>query len=149
MAVVGGKISRTPPKRWNRAAARFYEEALRAEPKLNARHRYNAACAAALAAAGKGKDDPAPDESARAKLREQALDWLVAELKAWRRVSMIVEPGNKELVASTLDHWKGDPDLAGIRDTQELAKLPDEERAALKQLWDDVDGLLTKVKGSK
>ena len=36
---------------------------------------------------------------------------------------------------------KQDADLAGIRDNQELAKLPDQERAELEQLWDDVDGL--------
>ena len=48
---------------------------------------------------------------------------------------MIIEPGNKELVAKTLTHWKQDADLAGIRDDQELAKLPDEERCrVLKQL---------------
>ena len=47
-------------------------------------------------ARGKGKDDPSPDDAARAKLRKQALDWLKAELSAWKRVSMIGEPGNKE-----------------------------------------------------
>ena len=43
-------------------------------------HRYNAACAAALAASGQGKDDPPPDDAAKAKLRQQARDWLKAEL---------------------------------------------------------------------
>jgi len=35
---------------------------------------------------------------------------------------MIIEPGNKELVAETLSHWKQDADLAGIRDNQELVQ---------------------------
>ena len=48
-------------------------------------------------------------------------------------------------MASTLKHWKEDTDLAGIRDAAALAKLPQEERAACKQLWGDVDGLLSKV----
>jgi eukaryotic-like serine/threonine-protein kinase len=134
-------------------AARLWAEALAADPKLaddrQAQHRYHAACAAALAGSGQGKDDPKPDDAAKAKLRKQALDWLKAELSAWKRVSMIVEPGNKELVAKTLTHWKQDADLAGIRDAKELAKLPDEERAALKQLWGDVEALLTKVHGGK
>ncbi len=51
------------------AAARLWNEAVNAQPSLGedrqAQHRYNAACAAALAAAGKGVDDPAPDEAAR------------------------------------------------------------------------------------
>ena len=66
------------------AAARFWAEALQADPKLGddreTQHRYNAACAAALAAAGQGKDDPPPDAAAKAKLRGQALDWLKADL---------------------------------------------------------------------
>ena len=81
-------------------AARLWAEALEADPKLGddrqAQHRYNAACAAALAGSRQGKDDPPPDEAARAKLRKQALDWLKAELSAWKRVSMTIEPGNKE-----------------------------------------------------
>ena len=72
------------------AAARFWAEALAADPKLGddrqAGHRYNAACAAALAAAGQGTDDPKPDDAARAKLRGQALDWLKAERAAWAKV---------------------------------------------------------------
>ena len=72
------------------AAARFWAEALAADPKLGddrrTRHRYNAACDRRLAAAGQGKDDPPPDDTAKAKLRGQALDWLKAELTAWARL---------------------------------------------------------------
>ena len=66
------------PRRWQ------------ADPKLGddrrAGHRYNAACAAALAGAGQGKDDPQPDDAAQAKLRGQALDWLKAERAAWAKL---------------------------------------------------------------
>ena len=66
------------------AAARFWARRLAADPKLGddrqAEHRYNAACAAALAAAGQGEDEPPPDDRARARCRDQALDWLKAEL---------------------------------------------------------------------
>ena len=121
-------------------------------PKLGddrqARHRYNAACAAALAGCGKGKDDPPPDDAARAKLRQQALDWLKAELSAWKRVSMIVEPGNKELRRQTLAHWKQDADLAGIRDEPGLAKCPEAERKEWQALWADVDALRRRISDS-
>ena len=40
----------------------------------------------------------------KAKLRKQALDWLKADLSAWKRIAMIVEPGNQGLVAKTLAH---------------------------------------------
>ena len=55
----------------------------------------------------------------------------------------------KAIVAPTLQHWKADTDLAGIRDEKELAKLPEEERADFQQLWKDVDQLLTRAAGSK
>ena len=102
-----------------------------------------------MAAGGQGKDDPRPDDAAKAKLRGQAHDWLKAELSVWKQVSMIIEPGNKELVAKTLAHWKQDADFVGIRDDKELGKLSDEEHAAFKQLWIDVDALLTQVAGRK
>jgi hypothetical protein len=45
-------------------------------------HRYNAACAAALAACGQGKDSAKRDAQERARLRRQALDWLREGLEA-------------------------------------------------------------------
>ena len=73
----------------------------------------------------------------------------MAEFEAWNRVTMTAEPGSKELVARTLDHWKQDADLAGIRDTQELAKLPEGEQKEWQSLWADVDALLKRTQGSK
>jgi tetratricopeptide (TPR) repeat protein len=57
-------------KRLHRTAARFYEEAIAADPRLadNAgAHRYNAACAAALASCREGKDAEKPDHGERAR----------------------------------------------------------------------------------
>ncbi len=134
------------------AAARLWTEALAAEPSLaddrQAQHRYNAACAAALAGAGHGKDDPPPDDAAKAKLRRQAREWLRAELATWANILDSGAADMKAKVASTLQHWKEDTDLAGIRDEKELAKLPEDERAAFKRLWNDVDQLLTRANGS-
>ena len=58
---------------------------------------------------------------------------------------MAAEPGNRALVAKTLGHWKADADLAGVRDADALAKLPEAERAEWQALWDEVDALLAKV----
>ena len=130
-------------------AARLWAEALAADPKLGddrqAGHRYNAACAAALAGSGQGKDDPKPDEAAKAKLRGQAQTLLKAELSAWKRVAMTIGPGNKELVAKTLTHWKEDADLANVREASTLDKLPEAERKEWRTLWADVDALLEKT----
>jgi lipopolysaccharide export system protein LptC len=51
----------------------------------------------------------------------------------------------KTTITPTLEHWKADADLAGMRDEKELTKLSEEERVAFKQLWNDVDQLLTKA----
>ena len=133
-------------RKLNAAAVRLFAEVLKADPKLGddrqAQHPYNAACDAALAGCGQGKDDPPPDEAARAGLRGQALGWLKAELAAWSR---IVEEGKPEagaVVRPVLEHWKTDGDLAGVRDEAELAKLPAEERRAWRALWADVESLL-------
>jgi tetratricopeptide (TPR) repeat protein len=132
------------------AAARFWAEALEADRKLGddrqALHRYNAACAAALAAAGQGKDDPPPDDDARAKLRNQALDWLRAERDAWTTV-LKGAPQARVLVAPFLEHWQRDPDLAGVRDPEALARLPETERMAWRDLWTHVGDMLTPEEG--
>jgi hypothetical protein len=111
-----GLAQRAYDKALYATAGRLWGEALAHNPKLaddrTAQLRYNAACAAALAGCGQGKDDPQPDEVLRAELRKQALGWLQAEVSAWKGVAMTVAPGNKELVASTLAHWKQDADLA-------------------------------------
>jgi serine/threonine-protein kinase len=134
-------------------AARFWAEALAADPKPGddprSQHRYNGACAAALAAAGQGKDDPKPDDAARAKLRGQALDWLNAERAAWAKVLDAGDAGARPVVAETLQHWRVDPDLAGICDAAALAKLPESERAAWRSLWAEVDALLARARGGR
>jgi len=90
------------------AAARLWGEALATDPKLGddrqAQHRYNAACAAALAGCGKGSDGPLPDDVARAKLRRQALDWLKAELVLWSKLVESGPPQAKPFIAQTLKH---------------------------------------------
>jgi hypothetical protein len=50
-------------------------------------------------------------------------------------------------VGQKLVHWKGDPDLAGIRDATALGSLPADEQDACRALWAEVDALLAKVGG--
>ncbi len=128
------------------SAARFWAEALQAEPKLGddrqAGHRYNAACAAALAGSGQGTDDPKPDAAARTRLRGQALDWLKAELAAWAKVLNAGDVQARSVVRQKLQHWQADSDLDGVRDREPIEKLPEGERRAWEALWRGVDALL-------
>jgi tetratricopeptide (TPR) repeat protein len=131
------------------AAARFYTGAFSADPKLERQHRYNAACAAALAAAGKGVDAAMLKDQKRTRLRKQALDWLQDDLAAWTKVAGNGSAPAKAAVRRTLEHWQKDSDLAGVRDKAALAKLPKDEREAWGKLWAGVEALLKKAKDAK
>jgi serine/threonine-protein kinase len=127
---------------------RFYADAFAAEPKLaddlRSGHRYNAACAAALAAAAKGEDAAKLADQERAKLRQQALDWLQADLAAWTNLAEKGPPQARMAVQQKLRHWQQDSDLAGVRGDA-LARLPAAERDAWRKLWADVDALLKRA----
>jgi tetratricopeptide (TPR) repeat protein len=130
-------------------AAKLWGDALEADPKLaddrQAQHRYNAACAAALTAAGHSECEPAPSEEAKAKLRERARRWLTAELATWTRLLESAKGQERDAATQALAHWKRDPDLAGVRDAEALAKLPESERKAWQALWADVDHRLRSI----
>jgi tetratricopeptide (TPR) repeat protein len=136
-------------KRLNAAAFRFYEAAIAAEPKLaddpRTGLRYDAACAAALAGCGQGKDADNLEATERAHLRGQALDWLRAELKA--NGLLLEKDGSKAgpAVAQQMRHWLDDPDFAGVRGPEALAKLPEAERPPWQKLWQDVADLLKRA----
>jgi hypothetical protein len=139
-------------KKLHASSARLFDEALKGDPKLaddrQAQHRYNAACAAALAGCGQGKDEPAPDDAAKARLREQALNWLLAELEIWTKLLEAATPDDRKAIVQTLNHWRHvDPDLAGIRDDAAITNLPESEQSKLKKLWSDFDILLANAKG--
>jgi serine/threonine-protein kinase len=134
------------------ASARLSAEAFRAAPRLaddmNTQNRYNAACAAALAGCGQGKDNPPLDDPTKARWRKQALDWLKADLAAWSRLLQTGPPQARESIAKTLQHWKADPDLASLRDPTAVAKLPPDEQHTCRALWAKVDARLTKTAGA-
>jgi serine/threonine-protein kinase len=133
-------------------ASQLWALALLADPKLgddrDAQNRYRAACAAALAAARQGKDQPALTDVAKAKLRQHARLWLKAELDAWAKLIGEGKPESRTQVVRTLRHWQEDPDLGGVRDPAALAKLPQAERAAWQAVWDEVATLLKKAQGT-
>jgi serine/threonine-protein kinase len=133
-------------KKRDHAAAGLYAAAFAADPKvaddLKAFYRYNAACYAALAAAGQGGDAAKLDDAERTRLRKQALDWLRADLALRKKQLESGQPDDRTEARNALLHWQRDGDLAGIRDAAALAKLPPDEQKAFTQLWADVAALL-------
>jgi tetratricopeptide (TPR) repeat protein len=131
-------------KRLYFAASRFYREAFSEQPQLasDLQHqlRYNAACAAALAGCGQGKDADQTDNKERDRLRQQALEWLRADLAAWRQLFEKEPDKVRPDVVQTMLHWLEDKDFAVVRG-EAVNKLPEAERRDWQQLWEDAEAL--------
>jgi serine/threonine-protein kinase len=145
------RLCQEPFKKFYTTSARFYAEAFANDAKLagdlQQQHRYNAACAAALAGCGQGNDAVALEDKERSRLRQQALDWLRADLAAYDRA--VGQGRSQVIVSQRLTHWQKDDDLVGVRDKDALARLPAQEQEAFGKLWADVDALLKKAGNGK
>jgi hypothetical protein len=93
---------------------------------------------AALASSGVGEDTAKLDDRERARLRQQALDWLTAEYTAWADRHRLDKRGARTVAATAVRSWLRNEDLAGVRDEHALARLPLEERRAWQTLWANV-----------
>jgi eukaryotic-like serine/threonine-protein kinase len=131
-------------KRLYAASARFYAEAFAARRELagdmSNGHRYFAACAAARAGCGEGKDAPDAGEE-RERWRRRARAWLRAHLTAF--TGALDREGEKARVGvqRALAGWQRTPAWFGLRDPAPLAELPEDEQAECRRLWADVRAL--------
>jgi serine/threonine-protein kinase len=128
-------------------SARLYAESFHSDPKvaedMAAQYRYLAACSAVLSAAGKGSEEPPPDEPAKARWRRQALDWLRADLSFGKLLLLQTSlPVVKQVVTLRLRRWKVEPDLASVRDAAALDELPEADHRAWRDFWAEVDALI-------
>jgi serine/threonine-protein kinase len=132
-----------------RAMARLYADAFTASPPLaddlGAGHRYNAARAAALVGCGHGKDAPGLGDAEGRRWRDQARRWLRAELAARQRALETGAPASHLGVREALTRWQKEPDLACVRDPNELDKLAAEERQEYLKLWSEVAAVLART----
>jgi serine/threonine-protein kinase len=132
-----------------RAMARLYADAFAASPQLaddlGAGHRYNAARAAARAGCGHGADAPGLGEVDGKQWRDQARQWLRAELAARVRSLDAHSTPARQGVREALTRWRNEPDLAGLRDPGELNKLSADERKDCLALWDEVATVLART----
>jgi serine/threonine-protein kinase len=130
-------------------SARLFAEAFATEPSLaNAprlARRYYAACMAASAGCGRGKDALNLNDVERARLRDQARRWLRAELAAWGN-ELDSDPAAKASLEDTLKRWRTDPDLAGLREPDFLDRLPAAESRACRKLWMEIDAHIERAR---
>jgi hypothetical protein len=134
-------------KEWYAAASRLFAEACAADPKLAVNYHvlHRAAGWAALAAAGQGYDAATLDAPQRARLRQQAYDWLCVALKLWTKTLEAGKPESRTQVGMQMQLWQRDAALNGVRDKSALAALPEVERRTWEQLWADVAALLDRA----
>ena len=89
-----------------------------------------------LAGTGSGRD--APPAADRFIFRQQALDWLRAELQTYEK-NVASNPADVgDATYKAMHHWLGDRDLAPVREADAIGLLPSAEQGAWKQLWIDV-----------
>jgi serine/threonine-protein kinase len=131
------------------AAARLYRAAFAADARLvqrpPTRVRYDAACTAVLAAGRQGEDTAGLDNREIDQWRQQALDWLRADLNWWSSVLPTLRSQGRTVMVQHMRLWLCDPDLAGVRDRSALARLPRPQREQWLNLWADVRGLLARA----
>ena len=132
-----------------RASARLYADAFATEPSLandpERGRRYRAACMAASAGCGRGKDASNLNDEERARLRDQARLWLRAEVAAWGK-KIDSAPAAKESAENALKQWLTDPDLAGLREPDLLDKLPVAESLACRELWREISAQIERAR---
>jgi tetratricopeptide (TPR) repeat protein/tRNA A-37 threonylcarbamoyl transferase component Bud32 len=123
------------------AAAGLYAQAFAETPALAEQggHRYDAARAAARAGQGPGVDAGEPDD--RTTWRGEALQWLWAELAARAAELEGGTPAVRASVAGALARWAADPDLAALRDPEDLTGMTEEEREECRSFWNEVAAL--------
>jgi tetratricopeptide (TPR) repeat protein len=136
-------------KQLHRAAVRLYADAFADAPELaddlKATHRYKAACAAALAAAGQGTDAGKLDNAERSRVRGQGLEWLRADVKSWGKCLESGKAEDQRVVREILQQCQRNADLTSVRDPEALKKLPADEQAMWRKLWDDVAQMAQKA----
>ncbi len=124
-------------------SAQLWDELFTAEPRLagelNAGHRYAAACAAARAASGEGKENPPPDLATRQRFRRKAREWLESDLAAITDSMAKGSPRERSIGASRLGRWLVATQLAAVRDQTGLVALTEIERREWKALWTKVE----------
>jgi hypothetical protein len=133
------------------ASAGLSAQAFQDQPSLaedmRSGNRYQAACAAARAGSGRSKDASRLDEAAKARWRKRTMEWLTGDLAAWSKLIAAGPPEARQSASQTVQQWKADPNLAGVREQDDLTRLPGSERNDWQALWARVDSLLRAADG--
>jgi tetratricopeptide (TPR) repeat protein len=109
-------------------------------------YRYNAACDAVGASAGKGVTPSELRVEEWGYCIRLALGWLRADLAYW--ASRVEDPANWEGIRERLEEWLDDKDLIPVRDKKWLEAMPRGDREQWQSLWRDVARLISRTRPS-
>jgi len=136
----------------NNQAVRLFTEVLDADSRMPADEksalRREAAQAAILAGCRYGTDVAGLSENERARLRQQAMDWLRADLASWTKQLADARPEQRAGVRSAIGHWHNETRSNVVLRPKDLATFGADEQEAWKKLWEDVDELHRKVQAA-
>ncbi|MGF1579613.1 MAG: tetratricopeptide repeat protein, partial [Gemmataceae bacterium] len=138
-------------KKRYRDAVKLYFDIFERNPNiannLKKRDRYNAACAASMAAALQGVEAKQIDAKERTKLRQQALGWLRSDLamysQQWRE-----GPTSLFATETVLEQWVRDSDLSHVRNKKAIGQFPQDEKQDWRALWSNVKAIQKKIRAS-
>ena len=131
-------------------SATLYDSAFKLRPSLaNSTfqlRRTDAACAAAMAAAGKDVTVALKNKKTAQQWRNLALSWLQLDLAALQRVQRLMPAilVGKQL-REDVGRYLQDVNLEVVRNPKYLQKLPDPERKEWHSFWSNVRSLASKV----
>ena len=121
-------------------AAGLFERAFAMEPALagdlGQGYRYYAAGCAARAGCGESRDKLTAAE--RSQRLARALEWLRADLALRTEQIGSGKPVQAAEATAKLGYWQTDPNLACVRDTQRLDRMPERERNEWQDLWREI-----------
>jgi tetratricopeptide (TPR) repeat protein len=132
-------------KRRHGVAARVLATALLAKPDQKAIYCLDAAKHAVLAAFAADTDDSPDNQKQRADFCMQAHGWLRHQVEL-NEASLGKKSQEGDNAVRLRAQWmKHHRDFASVREPEQLAKLPANEQALWRQLWQDVDRQLERV----
>jgi hypothetical protein len=65
--------------------------------------------------------------------------WLSEELASWTEQIASGNSADRDAATQAIASWKRDSELAGVREADGLAQLPEPERKVWQALWTNVD----------
>ncbi|MFL5328302.1 MAG: hypothetical protein ACJ8C4_05265 [Gemmataceae bacterium] len=111
-------------------AVNFYQKAFASEPQRAVTFDLHQAVCAEIQLSTKTRSPLAAKTA-----RQQALEWLRLDLA---RVDKQLAVKGYDDARNWLNRWQSDETLKLVRDPEQLAKLPDDEKVAWTQYWADI-----------